>query len=435
MGGICIRCGAPKADLFPSSTSTLPDQHPNFHSTVALTYIHHGLEISHAEAERLRRGTSEHVLANRKLLLILDLDHTLLNSTRLIEVPPDMQPKLQEILDTQSPNKPDLFRFPYMGMWTKFRPGVREFLNQAKTDFDLHVYTMGDKHYAAEMAKILDPEGTLFHGKVISSWDSTKRHVKDLDVVLGHDDDVLIVDDTEGVWPRHRENLLQIERYTYFPADAERFGTKKSLAINGEDESVENGALKTILNVLQQVHKRFFDAIDDADRDVRLHLHAIKAAVLGPQVVVLFSRIFPKDTATDPSTHPLWRVAVRLGARCVMDMQEDDVTHVVAAMGTEKTKWGQKCGKYVVSPDWLWACAYSWRRAEEKEYPVPSSSSVSLLSSSSGAVEGGVVVARTEEEDLAAAIAAAAGGSSSPATNDDDDGGELTLGGSAQLLP
>ena len=42
--------------------------------------------------------------------------------------------------------------------------------------------------------------------------------------MLGNEDVVLILDDTEGVWPRHRGNLVQIERYTYFPADARRFG-------------------------------------------------------------------------------------------------------------------------------------------------------------------------------------------------------------------
>jgi hypothetical protein len=35
------------------------------------------------------QGTADRLLAHRKLLLILDLDHTLLNSTRLNEIPPD----------------------------------------------------------------------------------------------------------------------------------------------------------------------------------------------------------------------------------------------------------------------------------------------------------------------------------------------------------
>ena len=40
--------------------------------------------------------------------------------------------------------------------------------------------------------------------------DSTLRHVKDLDVVLGAEAAVLILDDTSGVWPLHQRNLLQV---------------------------------------------------------------------------------------------------------------------------------------------------------------------------------------------------------------------------------
>ena len=54
-------------------------------------------------------------------------------------------------------------------MWTKLRPGVHAFLEAAHARFDLHVYTMGDKSYAAEMARLLDPTGRLFQGRVISS--------------------------------------------------------------------------------------------------------------------------------------------------------------------------------------------------------------------------------------------------------------------------
>ncbi len=43
-------------------------------------------------------------------------------------------------------------------------------------------------------------------------------------MVLGRERVVLVLDDTEGVWPRHRDNLVQIERYLFFPADAGRFG-------------------------------------------------------------------------------------------------------------------------------------------------------------------------------------------------------------------
>ena len=42
--------------------------------------------------------------------------------------------------------------------------------------------------------------------------DSSVKHVKDLDVVLGAEKAVVIMDDTAGVWPSHLQNLLQVHR-------------------------------------------------------------------------------------------------------------------------------------------------------------------------------------------------------------------------------
>lgn len=40
--------------------------------------------------------------------------------------------------------------------------------------------------------------------------DSTRRGVKHLDVMLGSESAVVILDDTEAVWPNHRDNLIQV---------------------------------------------------------------------------------------------------------------------------------------------------------------------------------------------------------------------------------
>jgi TFIIF-interacting CTD phosphatase-like protein len=54
-------------------------------------------------------------------------------------------------------------------MWTKLRPGVREFLDAVHRRYELHIYTMGDRDYAAEMARRLDPQRRLFAERIISS--------------------------------------------------------------------------------------------------------------------------------------------------------------------------------------------------------------------------------------------------------------------------
>ena len=109
------------------------------------------------------------LLSKKKLLLVLDLDHTLLSSTRMADLPEDVLPQLEQLLEQQgSGDEQLLYKLPHMLMWTKLRPGIRQFLMETHKLFELHIYTHGDQDYAAEMAKLLDPSKTFFGGRVIS---------------------------------------------------------------------------------------------------------------------------------------------------------------------------------------------------------------------------------------------------------------------------
>lgn len=92
-----------------------------------------------------------------------------------------------------------LFRVDVMHMMTKLRPFVRKFLKEASEMFEMYIYTMGERAYALEMAKLLDPRKEYFGDRVISRDDGTQKHQKGLDVVLGHESAALILDDTENV--------------------------------------------------------------------------------------------------------------------------------------------------------------------------------------------------------------------------------------------
>jgi len=56
-----------------------------------LRYLSAGLEVREEVVNQLRNDELRRVLAQRKLLLILDLDHTLLNSARITDVRADNQ--------------------------------------------------------------------------------------------------------------------------------------------------------------------------------------------------------------------------------------------------------------------------------------------------------------------------------------------------------
>lgn len=94
------------------------------------------------------------------------------------------------------------------------------FGHQASQLFELHLYTMGNKLYATEMAKVLDPTGALFAGRVISRGDDGDPEdgdervpkSKDLEGVLGMESAVVIIDDSVRVWPHNKLNLIVVER-------------------------------------------------------------------------------------------------------------------------------------------------------------------------------------------------------------------------------
>ncbi|XP_057529184.1 RNA polymerase II C-terminal domain phosphatase-like 3 [Amaranthus tricolor] len=333
------------------------------------------------QQERTRRlDEQKKMFASRKLCLVLDLDHTLLNSAKFTEVDPvhDEILRKKEEQDREKPRR-HLFRFPHMAMWTKLRPGIWTFLEKASKLYELHLYTMGNKLYATEMAKVLDPKGSLFAGRVISRgddgdlFDGDERvpKSKDLEGVLGMESSVVIIDDSARVWPHNKHNLIVVERYIYFPCSRRQFGLQgPSLLEIDHDERPEEGTLASSLAVIERIHQNFFahKALDDVD--VRNILASEQRKILAGCRIV-FSRVFPVEEA-NPHLHPLWKTAQQFGAVCTNQIDEQ-VTHVVAnSPGTDKVNWALSTGRFVVHPGWVEASALLYRRANEQDFSISS---------------------------------------------------------------
>ncbi|CAN6701772.1 unnamed protein product [Malus baccata var. baccata] len=244
-GDMCIVCGQPVDDK----------------SSVIFGYIHKGLRLNNDEIDRLRKTDIKKSLRHKKLYLVLDLDHTLLNSTHLNHMSAEEEYLHSQIDSLQDVSKGSLFRVDIMHMMTKLRPFVRTFLKEASEMFEMYIYTMGERAYALEMARLLDPRKEYFGDRVISRDDGTQKHQKGLDIVLGQDNAVVILDDTENAWTKHKDNLILMERYHFFSSSCKQFGFRcKSLSELRSDESEPEGALATVLEVLKRVHNMFFHA-------------------------------------------------------------------------------------------------------------------------------------------------------------------------------
>lgn len=357
MGGMCIRCG----------------QKVENESGVAFGYIHKNLRLADDEIARLRDKDLKNLLRHKKLYLVLDLDHTLLNSARLADISAEelyLKDQREVLPDALRSN---LFKLDWIHMMTKLRPFVHTFLKEASSLFEMYIYTMGERPYALEMANLLDPGDIYFHSRVIAQGDCTQRHQKGLDVVVGQESAVLILDDTEAVWGKHKENLILMERYHFFTSSCRQFGLKcKSLSATKSDENEAEGALASVLKVLQQIHTLFFDPErrdNIMERDVRQVLKQVRKEILKGCKIV-FTRVFP--TQFQAENHHLWKLAEQLGATCSTEVDQS-VTHVVSMdAGTDKSRWAVKEKKFLVHPRWIEAANYLWRKPLEENFLVSS---------------------------------------------------------------
>ena len=446
--GICVHCGrraetttttnktnkTNKTDAdVPDNDDDDDDKKEENGKTTAVRYLHEGLTVSDKLLREAKREERKATLKQGKIFLVLDLDHTVLNSCRFDEVNDEERATLDakvakreeedELRKTllgmvgsgngrggRRPRFPDLYRLSHFSTYTKLRPYVFEFLEEAAKICRMHVYTMGDKNYAHEMASLIDPEGKYFHGRIIGNSDSTCSKTKDLDIVLGGDDCTMIVDDTSRVWPRHARNLIRVDRYHFFRKSATSFREmeKSSVMERGldEGEAEEEGApvkhrevLKDVLAVLTVAHRMmaFSDSGDDGGdaREIRDHKDVRKVfernnyeareGQNGEKVddeggrdpsssllflkgcVILPSGITPSNDER-PDRHPLLLIAVGLGATIATAMN-DNVTHVLARSdNTEKVKWGRKRGLFIVNGNWLRECAMQNAKLDEHNF-------------------------------------------------------------------
>ncbi|XP_017984362.1 PREDICTED: RNA polymerase II C-terminal domain phosphatase-like 4 [Theobroma cacao] len=276
------------------------------------SYLHMGLRLSRGEIDRLRCLETERLFSQKKLHLVLDIDNTLIHSFR------------SEAFSKLGVPKYDMQEVD--GIFVKLRPLVSDFLERASTMFEMHLYTLGSRSYAKKMAKILDPQDKYFDHRIISR-DESPGLVKTLDLVLGMESSILILDDNDEVWPNHERNLILMKEFL--------FTGKKT------DENEMNTPLNDILKALSAIHTAFFDDNIQAtfrDRDVRELASSVRSTVLkGCNLYV----------SNVKYSGILRLIAKELGATCSKELNHS-VTHLVSCYkGTEDFNRAVREEKYL----------------------------------------------------------------------------------------
>lgn len=218
--GICALCGS-DVDVVHFAEET-PATNRNSGNVISVGYDEKFLTVSRHVAKSVSASTAEILLRHRKLALVLDLDHTLVHATAdlramsmLVHSPKTDDVNLKSVVSFSLPDRqsqqPSLatgLKFPLIipgspSMHLKLRPNLKTFLERVSSIFQLHIYTMGSRPYADQVARIIDPDNCLFHGRVTSREDFAEGawNRKKLERLFPCDDSLaVIVDDREDVW-------------------------------------------------------------------------------------------------------------------------------------------------------------------------------------------------------------------------------------------
>jgi len=165
------------------------------------------LKVSQEEALTLGKEDETRLLRHRKLVLLVDLDQTLIHTTN----------------ENIQPNVKDVYHFQLYGPgspWyhTRVRPFAKEFLEAVSPMYELHIVTFGARLYAHTIAGFLDPGNKHFSHRILSRdecFDSRSKTANLSSLFPCGDHMVCIIDDRKDVW-NFAPNALHVKPYVFF---------------------------------------------------------------------------------------------------------------------------------------------------------------------------------------------------------------------------
>ncbi|XP_036345219.1 RNA polymerase II subunit A C-terminal domain phosphatase-like, partial [Rhagoletis pomonella] len=195
---MCADCGA---DLRQNENGNTSE------ASVPMVHSIPDLKVTQKLAQKLGHDDTRRLLEDRKLVLLVDLDQTVIHTTN----------------DNVPNNIKGIYHFQLYGPhspWyhTRLRPGTPIFLDRMSKFYELHICTFGARNYAHMIAQLLDPEGKYFSHRILSRdecFNATSKTDNLKALFPNGDSMVCIIDDREDVW-NMASNLIQVKPYHFF---------------------------------------------------------------------------------------------------------------------------------------------------------------------------------------------------------------------------
>ncbi|KAL0491506.1 RNA polymerase II C-terminal domain phosphatase [Acrasis kona] len=186
---------------------------------------------------------------------------------------------------------------------------------------------------------------------------------------------VVVVDDRRDVWWKEVFNLIQVNAYEHYRYCSNYLVCYCNCCANlsydsensccGLSDCEEDNTLFSLEELLDSIHRKFFDPIDNEYSDVR---SILKSRVLEGCHIV-FSGLIPLSIQANQSF--IWRVAEEYGAQCYEEVSSH-ITHVIATKKqTPKVERAREIlDVMIVDKSWLEESIQLFRRADELKHQI-----------------------------------------------------------------
>ncbi|CAD2108818.1 NLI interacting factor-like phosphatase, putative [Plasmodium vinckei] len=315
-----------------------------------------------------KKGKTYHSsLKDGKLILMLDLDNTLLQATSFAKF--NMELPLENFIGEN--DEPELYKFflPYYNFfyYLKFRPYVRQFLEILSLYYELSIYTNATREYADVVIAILDPDRTIFADRIVARCSSVDRDEnKHFEKIYPNVDPkyVIAFDDRKDVWyDIPHSHILRAEHYNFFELSKydiiSHFKEPNTCKKRFVDMDMH---LHYMIKIFLKIHKQFFE--NPLNVDVGKIIDNIMLSTLSD--VGLYFTGFRKNSKnlqnvlSSDCEERQKEIALELGAKIYSNYDDPGVTHIIAAKNCTDNLIKSKQSNYShiekVHTLWLYHC-------------------------------------------------------------------------------
>ena len=253
---VCTKCGFEKTE--------------NNNINRSYGFLNKGFTYSKEKAEKLEKTYINNYLEQKKLILLLDLDNTIIHTSPrgLAKEDVDYLKKQYNKYFGEIYIKNEFNRFDYI--LAKFRPFLKTFLKNIKDKYEIFIYTQGTKEYATSIIEYINSNfekdslstERMMYRVLDENGYAKSKSIKN--VFPTQEKMVLIIDDLIEVWKENEDNLICIYPYKFFSekeknnnemAPSNKNNIKKEKYLKSEYDYV----LYYITNLLLAIHRKFYD--------------------------------------------------------------------------------------------------------------------------------------------------------------------------------